>query len=208
MIDYVKGLGDYWIRLVEQMVPATTLWNSGTRFENSAFHRQKFVWRRQRGCQIVPVPCNPCTLIGPILTIDCPQASTICDIYPWTSNKKIQSNFGEVLNQVVNSYTNNPLCDLNSLQSNWYVNISLGGSTIINHNFFPGNGLNFPNISYPSPATWLSALETQLDNLFSYGLDYIISGDQVTVYTITCDGLNLNSEFKINVGIDFSINCQ
>jgi hypothetical protein len=207
MIDYVKGLGDYWIRLVEQMVPATTLWNSGTRFENSAFHRQKFVWRRQRGCQIVPVPCNPCTLIGPILTIDCPQASTICDIYPWTSNIQIQSNFGEVLNQVVNSYTNNPSCDLNSLQSNWYVNISLGGSTIINHNFFPGRGLNFPNISYPSPATWLSALETQLDNLFSYGLDYIISGDQVTVYTITCDGLNLNSEFKINVGIDFSITC-
>jgi hypothetical protein len=83
----------------------------------------------------------------------------------------------------------------------------LGGSTIINHDFFSGNGLNFPNISYPSPATWLSALETQLDNLFSYGLDYIISGEQVTVYTLTCDGLNLNSEFKINVGIDFSITC-
>jgi hypothetical protein len=207
MIDYVRGLGDYWIRLVEQMVPATTLWNTGTRFENSAFHRQKFVWRRQRGCQIIPVPCNPCTLIGPILTIDCPQASTICDIYPWTSNLTIQSNFGEVLNQVVNSYTNNPLCDVNSLQSNWYVNISLGGSTIINHNFFTGLGLNFPNISYPSASLWLSSLETQLDNLFSYGLDYIISGNQVTVYTITCDGLNLNSEFKINVGIDFSITC-
>ena len=35
MIDYVNGLGDYWIRLVEQMVPATTIWNTGVRLENS-----------------------------------------------------------------------------------------------------------------------------------------------------------------------------
>jgi hypothetical protein len=28
MIDYVTGMGDYWIRLVEQMIPATTLWLS------------------------------------------------------------------------------------------------------------------------------------------------------------------------------------
>jgi hypothetical protein len=58
MIDYVHGLGDYWIRLIEQMVPATTIWNTGVKYENSIFHRQKFVWRRQSGCQIIPVPCK------------------------------------------------------------------------------------------------------------------------------------------------------
>jgi len=38
--------------LVEQFIPATTIWNTGTKFENSIFHRQKFVYRRQRMCQI------------------------------------------------------------------------------------------------------------------------------------------------------------
>ena len=27
MIDYVNGIGDYWMRLVEQVIPASTLWN-------------------------------------------------------------------------------------------------------------------------------------------------------------------------------------
>ena len=54
MIEYVNGMGDYWIRLIEQMVPATTIWNTGIRMENSIFHRQKFVWRRQEGCKLVP----------------------------------------------------------------------------------------------------------------------------------------------------------
>jgi hypothetical protein len=209
MIDYVQGLGSYWIRLVEQMMPATTIWNTGVKYENSAFHRQKFVWRRQRGCQIVPVPCNPCTLVGPILTYDCPEASTVCDIYPWTSNPSIGSNFGSVLNSVVNGYTIGANCDFNSINSDWYVNISLGGSQIINEKFFDGVGIGLPEgISYPSQTEWLTALQTQLDTLINYGLDYIISNNQVTVYTITCDGNNLNSEFKINVGINFTISCS
>jgi hypothetical protein len=49
MLDYAEGIGDYWIRLLEQVVPATTILNTGIKFENSIFHRQKFVYRRQRG---------------------------------------------------------------------------------------------------------------------------------------------------------------
>ncbi|MDB3870646.1 hypothetical protein N9322_01700 [bacterium] len=45
MLDYVSELGSYWIKLVEKMVPATTLWTSGEKVENSAFHRDKFVYR-------------------------------------------------------------------------------------------------------------------------------------------------------------------
>lgn len=45
MAKYVKSLGDYWIRIIEQMVPATTLWTGGIKVENSAFHRDKFVYR-------------------------------------------------------------------------------------------------------------------------------------------------------------------
>jgi hypothetical protein len=207
MINYVQGLGDYWIRLVEQMVPATTIWNSGVRFENSIFHRQKFVWRRQRGCQLIPIPCNPCTVSGPILTYDCPEIKTTCDIYPWTSNPNVGNSFGGVLNNVVSNYTQNPNCDVDTINSIWYVNISLSGNTIIDYPFFNGIGVSIPQISYPTESQWLTALESQLDNLILYGLDYTISGDTVTISTITCDDLNLNAEFKINVGINFTINC-
>ena len=60
MTQYINSIGDYWIRLVEQFVPATTIWNTGTRFENSIFHRQKFIYRPQRGC--LPVVSE---IIGP-----------------------------------------------------------------------------------------------------------------------------------------------
>ena len=45
MLSYVRELGTYWIKLIEKMVPATTLWTSGEKVENSAFHRDKFVYR-------------------------------------------------------------------------------------------------------------------------------------------------------------------
>jgi hypothetical protein len=207
MIDYVQGLGDYWIRLVEQMVPATTIWNTGVRFENSIFHRQKFVWRRQRGCQLIPVPCVPCTLTGPIILNDCTEASTTCDLYPWISNPSLGSNFGGILSQVVSNSIQNPNCNPNTLVTQWYVNISLGGSTIINYKFFDGAGLSLEGISFPTQIQWLTALQTQLDTLINYGLDYIVSENEVTIFTVTCDGLNLNSEFKINVGINFTLSC-
>jgi hypothetical protein len=89
------------------------------------------------------------------------------------------------------------------------VNISLGGTVIINEKFFDGVGIGLPEgISYPSQTQWLTALQIQLDTLINYGLDYIISNNQVTVYTITCDGLNLKYEFKNNVVINFKISCS
>ena len=45
MVDYAQSMGDYWIRIVEQMIPASTLWTSGVKVENSDFHRDKFVYR-------------------------------------------------------------------------------------------------------------------------------------------------------------------
>ena len=45
MLAYTKELGTYWLKLVEKMVPATTLWTSGQKVENAAFHRDKFVYK-------------------------------------------------------------------------------------------------------------------------------------------------------------------
>jgi hypothetical protein len=71
LIDYVDGIGPYWMKLVEQMVPATTIWNTGVRLENSIFQKQKFVYRRQRGCQFIPVPIDPCYIISNIFDYNC-----------------------------------------------------------------------------------------------------------------------------------------
>jgi hypothetical protein len=101
MIEYVNGLGDYWIRLVEQMVPATTIWNTGVKYENSIFHRQKFVWRRQAGCNLVPARCNPCATIAPIFPFDCASFSTTCPIYPWEGQIV---DFNAVLGRVLTQY--------------------------------------------------------------------------------------------------------
>lgn len=51
MLEYISGIGTYWVDLISQFVPATTIWNTGTKLENSPFHRQKFIYRRQAGCQ-------------------------------------------------------------------------------------------------------------------------------------------------------------
>ena len=50
MLEFVDDIGDYWIRLVEQMVPATTLWQGGTKIENSAFHRYKYAYKHEPVC--------------------------------------------------------------------------------------------------------------------------------------------------------------
>ena len=80
MIDYTLGLGDHWQRLLEQVVPATTLWLTGVKYENSIFHRQKFVYRRQRGCEFIPVECVPCEYNGQVLAYDCIDQTLTCNL--------------------------------------------------------------------------------------------------------------------------------
>ena len=144
MIDFVNGMGDYWIRLIEQMVPATTIWNTGVRLENSIFHRQKFVWRRQEGCKFLPIPCKPCSLTTQLYVYDCPVQQVTCGLYPWTSDPNTTS-FGVVLNQTLQDYfisqsINPGNCQLNSTVSNWYVDIRINGVSITQYQFFTGIG--------------------------------------------------------------------
>jgi hypothetical protein len=212
MIDYVNGLGDYWIRLIEQMVPATTIWNTGTKYENSVFHRQKFVWRRQMGCQLVLVPCNPCALVGQLFAYDCPIQSTNCSIYPWDSNPLITS-FGGVLGLTLNSYlTANGLtltnCQLDTLQTTWYVNAKLDGNVIVNYPFFTGVGYN-NIISIPTDTQWVNGIQSGFTDLQTYGLNYYINNnDTITVYNNNCVPLSVTQNFEFNVGINFNILCN
>jgi hypothetical protein len=95
-MEYNDGMGNYWVSLVEQMFPASTIWNTGVRYENTVFHRQKFAWRRQGGCQIVPVQCLPCELTTNIYTYDCPIQNVECPVFPWDNVPSV-NNFGGML---------------------------------------------------------------------------------------------------------------
>jgi len=93
MIEYINGLGDFWIKLIEQFVPATTIWNTGTKFENSIFHRQKFIYRMQRGCQLVLQE-----VVGPVTTGT--LQTNGCDSYTFNIDIPSIQNIGDGLNIV------------------------------------------------------------------------------------------------------------
>jgi hypothetical protein len=136
LIDYVNGIGPYWTKLIEQMVPATTIWNGGVRLENSVLHKQKFVYRRQRGCQFVPVPVDPCFIISNIFDYTCSTEYVDFNIYPWLNGDINVSNFDSILaNRINNMLSSSGLtlnqCSQNSVQTEWFVDLRIGGDILI-----------------------------------------------------------------------------
>ena len=99
-------------------------------------------------------------------------------------------------------------CDLNSLQTTWYVDIKIDGTTIISYPFFNGVGYSNPTLSVPNQSDWLNALTSSLVDLQTYGLDYFIENDVLTVYNNNCVPIDINQNFELNVGINFNILCN
>jgi len=229
MIEYVNGMGDYWIRLVEQMMPASTIWNTGVKLENSIFHRQKFVWRRQRGCGVVPVICKPCKFTGSIYLSDCTAQSTICSRYP---NGVDELGFNLVLADVIENWVineigfdlNNSGCDTTTINSDWFVDLNING-TILQYPFFVGVGYNSIDCgtifsSSPCLSDWDTALDNCLQQIITLGYDYRyetinntpISGDDtnavlVRIWNTNCSTTPLVETLSISVGINFNITC-
>tara|TARA_B110000503_G_scaffold116250_1_gene175183 strand:+ start:5420 stop:8389 length:2970 start_codon:yes stop_codon:yes gene_type:complete len=210
MIDFTDGLGDYWIRLVEQVIPASTLWMGGQKMENSAFHRQKVVWRRQRGCEIVPVPCIPCEVMGPLLPYDCIDQTLSCKIYPWDepSSSGTAESFESILyNQVTSLVSNSGYttseCNLNTITSQWYVDLRLDSTILVQEVFFTGYGI----AGAPTDAQWETALNDKLQYLYQDGLDYSIDGDTITISNSGCMDEFSNKTLYLNIGINITINC-
>jgi hypothetical protein len=208
LIDYVEGLGPYWMKLVEQMIPATTIWNSGTRFENSIFQKQKYVYRRQRGCQFVPVPADSCYIIGNVFNYDCSTEFVEFGVYPWLNGDASVSNFQGILaNRLQNFLSEEGLtlneCITSTLTTQWYVDMRIGDEVLIFAPFYEGFGLN----DVPSRSLWKNTLSSNLDNLYNYGLNYFINGNILNVTNMDCVPKNLDQTLSLNVGINLSISC-
>jgi hypothetical protein len=200
MIDYTLGLGDHWQRLLEQVVPATTLWLTGAKMENSILHRQKFVWRRQRGCQFIPVACIPCEYNGQLFAYDCIDQTLSCKL----SNKSYQKVLAEVVKNFINSngYTINQ-CNLNSIVSNWYIDCRLDNNILVQEQFFTGYGSN----DLPTTTQVLNAINEKLEKLYQFGLNYYFAGNTLIISNSTCYDDFTNKTLYLNIGIDIQINC-
>ena len=208
LIEYVDALGPFWMKLIEQMVPATTLWMTGVRLENSIFHKQKFVYRRQRGCQIVPVPAEPCFIISNIFDYDCNTSYTEFFIYPWMNGDTTVSNFTGILaNRVNNFYTQNDLnaevCSQNSVNSQWYLTLTIGNQTIINEFFYSGYGIS----DAPSDYLWRTTLINNLYKVYQYGYTYTLNGNKLTITNLRSVSENTLEQVQLSVGINLSVNC-
>jgi hypothetical protein len=208
LIDYVEQIGDYWISLIEQMVPATTIWNTGVKYENSIFNRQKFVYRRQRGCQIVPVPCRPCIAEDSLFDYDCSYGLYSCPVVALNRNN-LPIPFTQILYQTLINYLNNegiPVnnCIRNTLISQWYVNIKINNNTIINVPFYTGYGLN----DVPTIVEWINALINNLTILNNYGYYGYVDGDKLFVRTLSCVYLITDNPLELNMGINLTISCN
>jgi hypothetical protein len=209
LIDYVVGIGPYWIKLVEQMVPATTIWNGGVKYENSIFQKQKFVYRRQRGCQFIPVPVDPCYIISNIFDYTCSTEYTDFSIYPWLNGDVTVSNFSSILNNRVNNLLESEgvsitQCVLSSIESKWYVDLRVGNDILIQEQFYTGYG----NTDVPTNRLWRSSLISFLPMLYDFGFTYFLNGNVLTITSLTCEPRNLNETLSLNVGINIDINCN
>jgi hypothetical protein len=209
LIDYVEGLGPYWMKLIEQMVPATTIWTSGIKYENSIFHRQKFVYRRQRGCEFVPVPIQSCYIVSNIFDYTCSNEFVDFSIYPWLNGDITVSNFSSILNNRLNNFlTSQGLlitdCLLDSLKSEWFVDLRLNGQIIIQEQFYTGYG----STDVPTNTAWRTALINNLPQLTSYSLGYFLNGNDLTVYNLTMTPINIGENLFLNVGINIEISCD
>lgn len=200
MIDFTLGLGDYWQRLLEQVVPATTLWMTGQKMENSIFHRQKYVWRRQRGCTFIPLDCIPCQYNGQPFTYDCIDQTLTCALSVNTPNI-LKTALQNLLKS--SGYTQNN-CDLNSIVSHWYVDCRLDNEVLVQEKFYTGYGYN----DTPTTSETLSAIDDKLSTLYQYGLNYYFIGSSLVVSNSTCYDDFTNKKLYLNIGMDIQINCN
>jgi hypothetical protein len=209
MIDYCLGIGDYWTKLVEQVIPSSTIWNGGLKYENSAFHRQKYVYRRQRGCIVTTLLCTPCVADGVVFSYDCIDETLTASTIPWSGTTSIINSFSDALAIATNSVIASSgytlaNCNTSSIASTWYIDLRLDDTILIQQPFFTGYGI----YEYPSEEQWVNALDTYLSSIYQYGLNYNVDINRLIISNSGCIELFANKTLTLNVGINVEISCS
>ena len=172
MMNYINSIGDYWIRLVEQVIPATTIWNTGTRLENSIFHRQKFTYRPQRGCVTVESEVRGPQAGGGLFVNNCGVTDVFLDL---TYNQNL---IVVALNNLLNEF------ECQSTQVPYVQQLQYGFILTINKG---GENLTF---TYTSPTTYINP------NLIITSSDwttFINDGFSNILSSLTAESITLNT---------------
>lgn len=202
MIDFTLGLGDYWMELLQQMVPASTIWMGGQKFENNVLQRQHHVWRRNRGCEFELVPCIPCQFNGQLFAYDCVGQELTCNVGISSMPMVLTSSINSCVQKEGYSVTD---CVLATLISKWYVDVRLDNTVLVQELFYTGYG----NQDYPTNSDWITALNDKLQYLYQSGLNYNIdSNDILTVSSTSCYDDFTDKTLTVNVGVNIEINCS
>ena len=213
MIDFTLGLGDYWVRFLEQFVPATTIWNTGQKMDNSIFHRQKVVWRRQRSCEYIALSCTPCEYNGQPFTYDCIDQTTQCTLPTFDP--------ASVLNQkVLQMYTSSGFtstnCDVTTIIANWSVVLKLKDivtnveTTLIDEPIFTSYGQSAIDTSTNLPVSYynvINYIDNALEYLYQNGLNYYFVGGTLIISNSSCYDNFTNKQLNLNIGLNIQINC-
>jgi uncharacterized protein YutD len=90
--------------------------------------------------------------------------------------------------------------NLDTLVSEWYVDLKIGNEQIVLEKFYEGYG----STDAPTTTNWLNALNTYLTDLHNYGFNYYINNNELTVSNTNCYELFSQDTFYLRVGINFT----
>jgi hypothetical protein len=90
MDNFGQAVGNYWIDLIEQVVPATTIWDSTYVYRNTVFDEQKFEYKMGSTFTCIDGPCNlnnidylnDCmgSIIEEFYTDECPPPTSLATV--------------------------------------------------------------------------------------------------------------------------------
>jgi hypothetical protein len=211
LIDYVKNLGAYWPKLAEQLIPSSTIWNTGIKYNNAPFQRQKHTYKIPRSCSsfIPPTLCKPCIIDGDLFLHGACQGVVTFPIFPWLNGTTSYTSFQSLLNEIIFNYVSDKIsqgytCNQNSVSTTWKMVVALNGTDVISNVIYNGNGPS----DVPTNSDWTNALNQYLPNLSSYGYTFEIIDSNVLIKYLGFNPLLGSSDIEIKLNVDFSISCS
>jgi len=146
---------------------------------------------------------------GQLFSFNCNYQYVTTNIFPWTTTTLGTTSFSDVLFIILNNYLLEQgiilsNCLTSSVNSLWYVDISINNTTLVKFPFFNGYGTT----QVPNDNQWRSAVNSALSQLLNFSYYYFFVGDVVTIYNLLCPDTQALVNVDINVGINFSIECN
>jgi len=146
---------------------------------------------------------------GQLFSYDCNYQYVTTNIFPWSSSSSGVLSFSDVLYNVLNSYLNSQGillsdCVSSTLNSFWSVDIRINNVNLVTIPFFNGFGIT----QIPNDNQWRTAVNLALSELLGYSYYYFFVGDVVTVYNLLCPPTQNLISVDINVGINFTLECN